>query len=209
MPRSFTIIAVATTALLALAACAPQETRTAESPTPDASYAANFPGCVWGEIQSGGVSVWSFTCPDDRVVADPHLPGFVRETNTPEGVARAPVIVLFAKAESEPLEPVLPAVRAASPGAATPTCDFEELPELPGYYRFMPTGDARIAYDALVNGEAPEATELDYQPCGEWGPSEAGQRVFRVVRGAENIVAGINLGSEIALFDATTLQKTE
>jgi hypothetical protein len=129
---------------------------------------------------------------------------------SPDGVMRAPVIVLFTKAETEPLNAVLPAVRAASPGAATATCEFEETADLVGHYQFMPTGEARAAYDALIGGGgAPEAAEPDYMPCGVWGPSESGQRVFIVVRGAEDRVAAINLGSDITIFDASTLRASE
>lgn len=177
-------------------------------PVPDASRAETFAGCTWGEVQSGGVSVWSFSCPQDRLVADPALPGFVREVDGPDGVLRASVIALFAKAADAPLTSVLPQVRAASPGAQTATCDFEELAGEPGAWLFMPTGAARAAYDALIapGSDATEPTEADFMPCGAWGPSESGQRVFRVVPGAEDTVAGINLGSEITIFDPSTLR---
>jgi hypothetical protein len=156
--------------VLALSACGSQPP-TATEPTPDASRAETFSDCVWGEVQSAGVSVWSFACPSDRLVADPALPGFVREADAPEGVARAPVIVLFTKAETAPLNAVLPAVRAASPGAATATCEFEEMPEWAGHYQFMPTGDARAAYDALIapGRGAAEPAEPDYNALRSMG----------------------------------------
>ncbi|MBY0563241.1 MAG: hypothetical protein K2P58_03560 [Hyphomonadaceae bacterium] len=197
--------------LFVLAACAPPQPPTAVDPSPDAARAETFSDCVWGEVQSAGVSVWSFACPRDRLVPDPALPGFVREVETPEGVMRAAVIVLFTKAETDPLIAVLPAVRAASPGAATATCEFEEMADLVGHYQFMPTGEARAAYDALIasGGSATEAAEPDYMPCGVWGPSENGQRVFTVVRGAEDRVAAIDVGSDITIFDPSTLRASE
>jgi hypothetical protein len=195
--------------VLALAACAPAQSPAAANPTPDAARAETFSNCVWGEVQSAGVSVWSFACPNDRLVADPALPGFVREMEAPEGVMRAPVIVLFTKAETEPLNAVLLAVRAASPGAATAACEFEEMADMVGHYRFMPTGEARAAYDGLIGGSETEAAEPDYMPCGVWGPSESGQRLFTVVRGAEDRVAAINLGSDVTIFDASTLRASE
>lgn len=197
--------------MLAFCACSPSQPPTAAAPTPDASRAETFSSCVWGEVQSAGVSVWSFACPHDRLVADPALPGFVREVDAPEGVARAPVIVLFTKAETDPVNAVLTAVRAASPGAATATCEFEEMAGLAGHYQFMPTGEARTAYDALIapSGSETEAAAPDYMPCGRWGPSESGQRVFTVVPGAEAFVAAIDLGSEISIFDPSTLRASE
>jgi hypothetical protein len=205
MTQSFGALALV---LLVLTACAPPQSPTAADPSPDAARADTFSDCVWGEVKSSGVSVWSFACPRDRLVADPALPGFVREVETPEGVARAPVIVLFTKSETAPLNAVLPAVRAASPDAASATCEFEEMADMVGYYRFMPTGEARTAYDALIaSGE--EAPDANYRPCGPWGPSESGQRVFTVVRGAEDRVAAIDLGSEITIYDPSTLRGTE
>ena len=196
-------------AVLALAACAPPQPPAAIEPTPDASRAETFSNCVWGEVQSAGVSVWSFACPSDRLVADPALPGFVREVDSPEGVMRTPVIVLFTKAQTDPLNAVLPAVRSDSPGAATATCEFEEMADWVGHYQFMPTGEALAAYDALIGGSGSEAAEPDYMPCGVWGPSENGQRVFTIVRGAEDRVAAIDLGSEITIFDPSTLRASE
>ena len=207
MTKNFSAFALI---VLGLTACAPPQPPTAAEPTPDASRAATFSDCDWGEVESAGVSVWSFACRRDRLVPDAALPGFVREVEAPEGVMRAPVIVLFTKAEIDPLDAVLPAVRAASPGAATATCGFEEMTEWAGHYQFMPTGDARAAYDALIaGGGATEPAEPDYMPCGQWGPAESGQRVFTVVPGAENRVAAINLGSEITIFDPATLRGTE
>jgi hypothetical protein len=46
-------------------------------------------------------------------------------------------------------------------------------------------------------------------PCGQWGPSENGQRVFTIVPGAEDRVAAIDLGSEITIFDPSTLRASE
>jgi hypothetical protein len=199
---------------LALVACAPPEPAAVDGPAPDPRFAASFPGCEWGEVQSAGVSVWAFACPGDRLVADPALPGFARETETPDGLMRSRAIALFAKAETDPLNAELPAVRAASPGAATATCAFEELPDMVGHYAFAPTGEAGAAYDALIAGSADaagtgEPAEPDYMPCGVWGPSEGGQRVFTVVRGAGDKVAGIMLPSDISIFDPWTLRKTE
>lgn len=197
--------------IFVLAACAPSKPPAANATTPDAARAETFSSCTWGEVKSAGFSVWSYACPRDRLVADAALPGFVREVETPEGVLRAPVIVLFAKAETAPLNAVLPAVRAASPGAATATCEFEEMADKAGHYQFMPTGEARVAYNALIapGGGTAESGEPDYMPCGRWGPSESGQRVFTVVRGAEDRVAAIDLGSDITIYDSSTLQKSE
>lgn len=204
---------VGVAAVAAMGACSPKAVEEAPveavEPQPDPAYAANFPDCTWGEVQSAGISVWGFDCAQSRLVADPALPGISLEYQTPEGSAKAPLIVIFPKAETDPLDAVLPAVRAASPGSATATCAFEEVPEMVSFYQFMPTGEARKAYDALISSSGTEPEDADYMPCGDWGPSESGMRVFTVVTGAGDKVAGVRLPSDLASFDVRTLRKTE
>lgn len=202
-----------TACAIAIAACSPgpreEAPPAAVEPQPDPSFAANFPNCTWGEVQSAGVSIWAFNCEQSRLVADPALPGIALEYQTPDGSGRAPLIVIFPKAETDPLDAVLPAVRAASPGSATATCAFEEVPEMVSFYQFMPTGEARKAYDALIASSENDPADADYMPCGDWGPSESGMRVFTVVTGAGDKVAGVRLPSDLASFDVRTLRKTE
>lgn len=201
-------------AVAALAACGPRApiedaSQGAVEPQPDPAYAANFPNCTWGEVQSSGISIWGFNCEGSRLVADSELPGISLAYQTPDGEGKAALIVLFPKAETDPLNAVLPAVRAASPGSATATCAFEEVPDMVSFYQFMPTGEARKAYDALISASGSDPEDADYMPCGDWGPSESGMRVFTVVTGAGDKVAGVRLPSDLAQFDVRTLRKTE
>jgi hypothetical protein len=196
-----------------MSACAPKTTQATEpvsapsapmaaataNPIPGETMAEAFPDCEWGEVTGAGLSIWTYTCPNMRLVADDALPGFQREFTDPAGaVTRTPVIQIFTKPESAPINAILDAVRAASPGAEA--CVIE--PGSHGDHVLMPTGDALIAYEKSFNGE----TEGPSQPCGPLGPSEVGGRTFRLVDGAPDKVAMINWGSEITQFDADTLR---
>jgi hypothetical protein len=187
-----------------LAACAPPapQAPAADAPQPSPELAAVFPGCEWGEVSAAGVSVWSFACPDQRLIADVALPGFQLELGgESETIVRVPAIRFFAKAPDAPLESVLEAVRAASPGGEA--CTIE--PGSHGDYVLMPTGDALVAYQAFVEGRADGPS----MPCGPLGPSEAGGRTFRVLDGAPDKVVMINWPSDVAIFDSDTLRVTQ
>jgi hypothetical protein len=43
-------------------------------------------------------------------------------------------------------------------------------------------------------------------PCGELGPSEAGQRVFFPLPGSKTKIAAVSFPSDIAAFDWKTLR---
>ena len=170
-----------------------------EAPVPRESieemYAAT---CTWGEVISAGVSIWSYTCPNARLVADEALPGFqLEETAADRAVSTRPVIQFFAKAADAPIGSVIDAVRLASPGSEA--CEIE--PGSHDDYVLMPTGDAAIAYSKFLAGEA-EAPSL---PCGPLGPSEAGGRTFRMLPDAPDKVIMIDWGTETPVFDPDTM----
>lgn len=197
-----------------LAACGPGDTRKFElttSPEPGAELQRTFSGCAWGEAKGAhGLSIWSFACGPQfgnvRLVADDALPGFVLEATGPEGMDRRPAIRIFPKPAVEPIDAILPAVRAASTGPATATCVFEPAPGVDhvggGDFVLAPTGDAKAAYDAAISSD-----QMPEPPCGALGVSGVGDRVFRVLAGDSESVAWIDFGSEIQIFDATTLKR--
>lgn len=169
------------------------------APQPPQGLADAFPDCTWGEVSAGGVSIWSFTCPQQRLVGDETLPGFVREADG----QRFPVIWLFAKAPEAPIDAALPAIRAASPGGEA--CVLEPISGQAGRYQLMPTGDVRRAYAAFLNGES-DGPSL---PCGRLGPSEAGAVFIQAVDGAPDKVAAIVTPSDIPIFDWNTLRAAD
>jgi hypothetical protein len=200
------------TALLCgmLAACSPGDTgkfdpHAAAAPTPGATAQATFAGqCAWGEVKGATLSIWSYACGPEsghiHLVADDALPGFRRAGDAPESTV---AIRIFAKPADAPIEAILPAVQAASPGPSTAACAFAPAPgvdhEGRADFQFAPTGADKAAYDAAAAGG-----EVPAMPCGELGVGPAGDRIFRAI--APDKVAYIDFGSEIQIFDATTLK---
>lgn len=196
-------------AALMLAACTPgaPEEPAAEVPVVAAPVAEAPPvaregisemhgaTCTWGEVVSAGVSIWSYACPNLRLVADEALPGFQREETSADGaVMRVPVIQFFAKPADAPIGSVIEAVRAASPGSGA--CEIE--PGSHGDHVLMPTGDTAKAYSRFLGGEAS-------MPCGPLGPSEGGGRTFRVLPDVPETVIMIDWGTEPPVYDPDTM----
>ncbi|MBL8551964.1 MAG: hypothetical protein JNJ73_18395 [Hyphomonadaceae bacterium] len=168
------------------------------APQPSATMTETFRDCTWGEVRGAGASIWSFACPSVRIEADPSLPGFARVS----GPDRQPIVRLFDIALGAALDTILPAVRAASPAPGNEACVFAPVADHAGWFEFRPTGALLEAHNAFINGDA----EAPSMPCGALGPSEAGQRVFFMLPGADDKVAAVDLGSEIAQFDVETLR---
>lgn len=209
--------AMATMAVLAaaLAGCSPGDTRKVDAaeiaaPQPSQGMAETFSNCTWGEVKGATASIWSFACGADagnvRLAADDALPGFVIESTDPAAPGRRTAIRIFAKPADAPIDAILDAVRAASPGPQSATCAFAPAQGVDhaGRPRFMftPVGEARAAYDLAVTSD-----NIPEPPCGAFGPSEAGDRVFEII--APDKVAYIDFGSEIQIFDASTLKVVE
>lgn len=205
-----TILALAFVA--ALAACGPGDTKKIDpaavaAPKPSEAMAQTFSGCTWEEVKGATASIWSYACGEGRgnirLVADDALPGFVIRSTDPAAPGQSTAIRFFSKPADAPLDAILPAVRAASPGTNTATCAFEPAPGVDhqGKPRFVfgPTGAAKAAYDLANQG--PDVPE---PPCGAMGPAPSGDRTFEVI--APDTVVFVEWGSEIQIFDASTLK---
>jgi hypothetical protein len=171
----------------------------AQAPQPREDLEQAFPDCQWGEVTAAGLSIWSYACADQRLVADDALPGFQRETRDGAGqTTLTPAIRVFAKAPDAPIESVLGAVRAASPGAET--CEITAGSH--GDYVLMPTGAAAAAHQRFIEGKADGPS----MPCGPLGPRAAGGVTFRLIDGAPDKIVMINWPSDVPIFDADTLR---
>lgn len=177
-------------------------TPAAEAPIPGESQAEEHADCQWGEVRGATLSIWSFTCADERLIADETLPGFVRETtdSATGQVYRTGVIQVFTKAPDALVASVIDQVRAAAPGAES--CEIE--PGSHGDHVLMPTGEAFEAWQRFVRGEADGPSN----PCGPFGPTEGGGVTFRVVEGAPDKVVMIDWGTSPPIFDPDTLRAT-
>jgi hypothetical protein len=204
-------LVIAATAAALLAGCSPGDTRKIESvethaAEPTQAMRETFASCTWGEVKGAVASVWAYACGpgygDVRLAPDDALPGFVIESTDAAAPARSVAIRFFDKPADAPLESILPAVRAASPGAGTAACVLAARNAedgAPASYVFTPEGAAKAAYDAALAGD-----EVPEPPCGDLGVSHVGDRSFRVL--SPDKVAFIEFGSEIQIFDASTLK---
>lgn len=185
-----------------------------KAPAAPAGLLDTFPGCRWGEVKGATLSIWSLSCGlkagGMRLVADDTLPGFILETNGPDGKSRKIVIRAFAKAANAPIASVLPAIRAASPGAHTDRCalvpatddDSRRFARGAATFTFEPTGAAKAAWDKAEKegGEAPA-------PCGDLGIYFDRAPIFWAMRDDPGTVIAADMGSEIQIFDPTTLRR--
>jgi len=208
--------------ILSVAACTPPAAEKNDAPAapvypaasapPPASLAADpgFKDCAWSEVRGGGVALNAYQCPGDTLEADAALPGIVRITNGADNkVLRSTVVQMFSKGADRALESVLPAVRAASPGAETctlvPASDEPPKPGNPVVYKLYPTGKAKADYDRYIAGQL-DAEKADLLPCGPLGPSEGGYVEFVTVRGAPDKMAAVFYPGDIPTFDGGSLR---
>ena len=209
--------AVAVMSALTLVACeAPSEpadatAQTLADPRPSEILQQTFASCTWGKVEGSGLAVWSFDCSagpgGGHLVADDSLPGFAIENIFEGETSRSPAIVIFRKAADAPIESILDAVRARSPGPDTATCTLQPVTfegAVPGSYSLEPTGELATRWNAFASGEA-DAEPVE-PPCGPMGPQMSGDRSFRVLEGDPTTVVLIEYGSEIQIFDPSTLR---
>lgn len=215
--RGFGIMA-ASVALMGLTACTPAEDKAAPAAAlaaqaavqPSETMQQTFSNCTWGEVTGGGLSMWSYACPagagDFRLVYDDSLPGFAFESSAEDGTSLTPAVVIFKKAAEAPIDSILAAVRAKSPGPHSATCVLSTIPSPEGDIAgFEPTGAVKAQWDAFASG-AEGADPMD-APCGDMGPQMSGDRGFRVLADDPTTVVFIEYGSEIQPFDPASIRK--
>lgn len=201
-------------ALLVLGGCqradAPAEADAILRVEPSEAMREAFLGCQWGKVDGATLSVWAYDCPADRgdvrLVADDKLPGFSSESTVDGRTVRQPVIIAFTKAADAPVSSILQAVQLRSPGRHTAQCVLapvldEGTPD--GFYTLEPTGETKALWDRFASGDA-NATPMD-PPCGDMGPQMVGDRRFHVLKSDPTTVLYVDYGSEIQIFDASTV----
>lgn len=206
-----TTLAAGVGVIALMSACAPEPAAkappAAEAPVSTLRSAPEFAACTWQEVKGARLAMQAFACGPEQggghIEADDGLPGFQLVYDGPPA-ERRPVVRTFAKPAAAPLEAILPAIRAASPGPHTATCTFAPAQgyDATGKDRFVlePTGAAKAAW------EASEAIEPGEPPCGPMGVSAAGDRFFKVMPGHPELVVYADMGSEIQIFDPETLR---
>ena len=186
----------------------------AQAPKPSPGLRDTFKGCTWSEVKGASLSIWSMQCGPkaggQHLVADNTLPGFVLETKDDSGTSRKVAIRAFALPAKAPITAALPAIRAASPGVGTASCalvpfddaDSKTFARGASVFTFEPTGAAKTAWDKAEKegGDAPA-------PCGDLGIYFDRAPIFWIMRDDPATVIAADMGSEIQIFDPTTLRR--
>lgn len=178
----------------------------AADPTPAETAQATFAGCQWGKVTGSGLSVWSYACgpamSGQSLIPDEEVGGFALIS---DGLEPSVVIRSFAKPADAAIEAALPAIRAASPGPHTATCVLTPM-AIEGrdpVYLLSPTGAAKTQWDGVEGGTI--TTGDTNPPCGDLGVGFVGDRYFQVLKSAPTKVVYVDAGSEIQIFDPSTL----
>jgi hypothetical protein len=161
-------------------------------------------------VKSQGLAIWSYACGTEfgSVHLVPSAAGFDIEANDDGKPGRSEAIRIFTKAPDAPITAIQPAVQAASPGPAIAKCTLEESKAPDGSlrerYALKPPAAIQAAWD-----KAMETGDPGDPPCGAYGPQLAGAHTFELVDGAPDKVVLVNWGSEIQIFDPSTLRAAE
>ena len=199
-------------AILALAGCSPPKAD--KLPEAPKAMADTFHGCTWQTVTGKGLAINAYACGADsshiHMVADDTLPGFalVSDSGQDGAMSYQPVIQVFTKAKDAPIDAILPQIRQLSPGPHTATCALVPAtdPLDPDHsqrklYQFAPIGADKIAWD-----KAEQTGGDGTPPCGAMGIAFAGDRIFEVMPDDPTRVSYIDYGSEIQIFDASSLR---
>jgi len=199
-----TIPGITVTGLLMLAACSPHLAKEPPAPRPSQVMAETFGLCQWEKVENQTLSIWSYACGKDagnvHLVADDRVGGFAIGAVEPDGTTPRGVIRTFVKAKNAPVSAILPAVLAAT-GDHKASCQLVETDygDWRKVYLLEPTGAEKAAYD--------KANDVEPQPnpCGDLGIGPVGDRFFKVLDGDPSRVIWYDMGSEIQIFDISTL----
>ncbi|MFP1131771.1 hypothetical protein [Asticcacaulis sp. W401b] len=178
-------------------------------PQPSEAAKLTFTGCEWQAVRGRQLSMYAFACPNTHMVADETLPGFGVVESGPDDVSYyRPVLRAFPKPPQAAIESVLPQIRKLTPQAATcvltPAQDPTAEKTTRALFELTPTGEALKAWEQTVRTGEGEAL-----PCGPLGVGMAGSRVFEVLPEDPAYVVYIDYGSEIQIFDTTTLRRVK
>jgi hypothetical protein len=189
-------VLVLATVLLALAGCTPVP----KAPAHDGSADP----CQWQTLESGPFSLRAQTCRHAtgvwQVRPEPELPGFGLWR---DGRRVTTVVQWFAKAAGEPVDAILPELRARGLIPDDEQCVFRPTarpgPRTHAYHDIRPIGTRLSALEATPADQIPEP------PCGEAGWSTHGVRYFMTDMRTPEWVFYVNEGQDGTLIDARSI----
>lgn len=166
----------------------------------------------WQEVQafSHTVGMWTEACdldPHQRIAPDRSLPGFVLTIGN-EPVTTV-IHVLKKQTDADPTS-VLATLRSAGlipddddcqlrPASTAALSHMGPTPRTTALLEIMPTGNRLAALESTPPDQVPEP------PCGEYGWSTHGVRVFLSDLRHPDLIIYMNLGEDGMLFDPHTL----
>ena len=166
---------------------------TARAPAP--RPAISDPSCSWVLAHSGRISAWTQSC------ITPH--GQLRVVTTPQGFAAEwgarrgdPVLRGFAIDPASAPDSWARHLRSVAQIPAE--CTFQPLGGM--MFALVPTGARKAAY------ERAGGTAVPPPPCGPYGISTHGQRVFTRDPAAPDLLIYVDQGSDTALVDLGSIR---
>lgn len=150
-------------------------------------------GCTWKWFQVRDLGLWAEECLFSGVKWSLRKADSDTLVLVIDNKVERPVLKLFQKPTDKSIESIGGVVGADAPS----TCAFVEnfaqtTPEI-SVYEFAPTGAQRRAFE--ISKEEPS------DPCGPYGISASGQRIFEVWKGHEDTVIFLDYGIEGSLFE--------
>jgi hypothetical protein len=162
------------------------------------------PGCVWEWSEAGAIGMWAEQCVFNgerwklsRLAPATGTGLALAVDGRPQRIA----LQLFKKTKEQSIDAILPILHTL--GVPKSECelvknDAQSLPDRT-VYEMVPTGARKQSFEKQSMQEVPE------DPCGSYGVSAAGQRVFEVWTGHEEYVIFLNYGQDGSLFDYDSL----
>jgi hypothetical protein len=154
-------------------------------------------GCAWKWYEVRNVGIWAETCTFDSTK------WYLKESAGDAlvlviGDAQARrALQLFQKPRTSGIESIVNQIAESAPKECV--MQKNEIQSGPGrlVYEFAPTGALKRAFE--------KSTEVPADPCGSYGISAMGQRLFEVWEGHEDTVIFLDYGPDGSLFEYDSL----
>jgi hypothetical protein len=201
--KSIAPIVILGAAALALAACGDSKPDAPPPPFAQDTYG----NCAWELVKGEVLGIWSYNCGPEagnvKLVADEALPGFTVIRTENRGYTKMPAVRIFKKGSWSSIDAIIDEVRAASPGPHTDKCTLTRHPNDKSKYQLTPDAASAAEWEKYqTSGEG-----AVQPPCGPMGPQFVGDNYFQVLSDDSTTVVFVELGSELPIFDASSLHK--
>lgn len=154
-------------------------------------------GCVWEWFQIRDVGVWGERCTFNGVEWSLKKRGTDTLVLMIGEHEERRAIQLFQKPNTRPVESIVNQIAEGAP----PECVMQknDVQSGPGrlVYEFVPTGALKRSFE--------KSTTVPPDPCGSYGISATGQRLFEIWEGHEDVVIFLDYGPDGSLFEYETL----